>query len=129
MLTRTSGMLGTLIALFFFHRRHRDTERERRLQYWREQNAFRQNIAQMQESARASVFSATTSRRSSTAQIYGVQTEDSQTPMMAHQARAGSGLRYYENAETRDGYAGSVEESDGLVMRAPYGAHEVKPSF
>lgn len=31
------GMFGTLIALFFFHGKQRDREREKRLQYWREQ--------------------------------------------------------------------------------------------
>ena len=31
------GMIGTLITLFFLHGRQRDTEREKRIQYWREQ--------------------------------------------------------------------------------------------
>ncbi|TDL26285.1 hypothetical protein BD410DRAFT_575606 [Rickenella mellea] len=31
------GIFGTLIGLFFVHRRQRDTEREKRMQYWREQ--------------------------------------------------------------------------------------------
>ena len=31
------GMFGTLYALFVLHRNHRDKEREKRLQYWREQ--------------------------------------------------------------------------------------------
>ena len=31
------GMIGTLVVLFFVHRRQRDDEREKRLQYWREQ--------------------------------------------------------------------------------------------
>jgi hypothetical protein len=30
-------MVGTLVALFFIHRRERDTEHEKRTQYWREQ--------------------------------------------------------------------------------------------
>lgn len=30
-------MFGTLFGLFFFHRKQRDQEREKRLQYWREQ--------------------------------------------------------------------------------------------
>ena len=87
-------MIGTLIALFFIHRRNRDAEREKRLQYWREQNAFRQNIMQMQESARASIFSATPhgSRRST---MFGVTTEDSQAPMLQNAEPKGSGLRYY----------------------------------
>lgn len=31
------GMFATLIALFLIHRRQRDQEREKRLQYWCEQ--------------------------------------------------------------------------------------------
>ena len=31
------GMVGTLVALYFMHKKHRDAEREKRLQYWREQ--------------------------------------------------------------------------------------------
>lgn len=30
-------MLGTLIGLFAFHRKRRDADREKRLQYWKEQ--------------------------------------------------------------------------------------------
>jgi hypothetical protein len=33
----SAGMLGTLFGLFFAHRKQRDQEREKRLQYWREQ--------------------------------------------------------------------------------------------
>ena len=32
-----SGMFGTLIGLFCFHRKQRDSEREKRMQYWKEQ--------------------------------------------------------------------------------------------
>ena len=32
-----TGLFGTLLALFFVHSRQRDNEREKRLQYWREQ--------------------------------------------------------------------------------------------
>lgn len=31
------GILGTLLGLFILHRKLRDQERERRIQYWREQ--------------------------------------------------------------------------------------------
>jgi len=31
------GMLATLVMLFCVHRRQRENEREKRLQYWREQ--------------------------------------------------------------------------------------------
>jgi len=30
-------MFGTLFALYFTHRKQRDEEREKRVQYWREQ--------------------------------------------------------------------------------------------
>ena len=32
-----TGMFGTLTGLYFFHRRTREQEREKRTQYWREQ--------------------------------------------------------------------------------------------
>ncbi|KAF8493636.1 hypothetical protein JB92DRAFT_2749951 [Gautieria morchelliformis] len=51
------GMLGTLVGLYFLHRRTREQEREKRTQYWREQNAFRQNILQMRDTAQASLLS------------------------------------------------------------------------
>ncbi|KAI0256136.1 hypothetical protein BJV78DRAFT_1097382, partial [Lactifluus subvellereus] len=51
------GMIVTLVILFIVHGRQREDEREKRLQYWREQNAFRQNILQMHETAQASLFS------------------------------------------------------------------------
>ena len=31
------GMFGTLTAFYIMHRRQRDVEREKRMQYWREQ--------------------------------------------------------------------------------------------
>ncbi|TBU30294.1 hypothetical protein BD311DRAFT_691476 [Dichomitus squalens] len=93
------GMVGTLVALYFFHKKDRDAEREKRLQYWREQNAFRQNILQMQETARHSLMAYTPgggSPRGST--LYsregGMQSEDSGAPML-QQTTKSSGLRYY----------------------------------
>jgi hypothetical protein len=39
------GMFGTLFGLFTVHRRYRDAEREKRIQYWREQvSLFRSNL-------------------------------------------------------------------------------------
>lgn len=32
-----AGMFATLIGMFVVHRKQRDTEREKRMQYWREQ--------------------------------------------------------------------------------------------
>ncbi|KAI1785929.1 hypothetical protein LXA43DRAFT_1113047 [Ganoderma leucocontextum] len=92
------GMAGTLVALYFMHKKHRDVEREKRLQYWREQNALRQNIMQMQETAQHSLMSYTPgggSPRGST--MYGrdgMHSEDSGAPML-HGTTKGSGLRYY----------------------------------
>ncbi|KAI3615564.1 hypothetical protein WG66_011765 [Moniliophthora roreri] len=48
---------GTLLVLFLVHRRQRDIDREKRMQYWREQNAFHQNLNQMREAVRASILS------------------------------------------------------------------------
>lgn len=36
-LTRHEGMFGTLVGLFFWHSKQRDADREKRVQYWREQ--------------------------------------------------------------------------------------------
>jgi hypothetical protein len=35
--TEYPGMLGTLVGLYFLHRRTREQEREKRTQYWHEQ--------------------------------------------------------------------------------------------
>jgi len=49
------GMFATLFGLFFFHGKQREVERERRMQYWREQTTFRQNILQVREYTRQSL--------------------------------------------------------------------------
>jgi len=51
------GMSGTLTGLYVTHRKQREQERAKRAQYWREQNAFHQNLMQMRETARASILS------------------------------------------------------------------------
>ncbi|KZP34306.1 hypothetical protein FIBSPDRAFT_771818, partial [Athelia psychrophila] len=51
------GMIATLITLFIFHRRTRDSMREQRAQYYREQQAFRQDLDNMRQSARISIMS------------------------------------------------------------------------
>jgi len=95
------GIFGTLIGLFFLHRKQRDAERERRLQYWREQNSFHQNLSQMRQAARASILSlpAANSVRST---LYGNISDDSHVPMMqgtlTAPARA-SGLRKYVDVD------------------------------
>ncbi|KAI0000395.1 hypothetical protein BJV77DRAFT_973648 [Russula vinacea] len=107
------GMIGTLYLLFSIHGRQRDNEREKRLQYWREQNAFRQNILQMHETAQASIFShpGDSSRRSAQ---FGVTTEDSQAPILQYDGPVG-GLHYGDEGSFEDEY-----DNEQLVMRTPY---------
>ncbi|KAH9940416.1 uncharacterized protein BXZ73DRAFT_42631 [Epithele typhae] len=112
------GMIGTLVALYFVHRKDRQQEREKRAQYWREQNAFRQNIMQMQETARHSLMSYTPgggSPRSST--YHGVQTEDSQAPMLNAQQAKSSGLRYYVSDDASQ--VDDRSEEDLMMRRRP----------
>jgi len=91
------GMFGTLFALFFLHRRQRDAEREKRAQYWREQNAFHQNIRQMRDVARASILSLPRNNQSprSTYRYSKEGSEESQTPIIQHAAPKASGLRHH----------------------------------
>jgi len=102
------GIFGTLTGLFVFHRRQRDTEREKRAQYWREQNAFRQNIMNMRQSARDSILSlprnGNLSNRSTMYSHDGIMSEESQTPMVAHNPTKSSGLRqqYYDDTSEYD---------------------------
>jgi hypothetical protein len=89
------GMVGTLVALYFVHRRERDAEREKRIQYWREQHAFRQNIAQMRSTAHNSILSLNQSNRSTMYSREGLHSEDSQLPMLqAGHGKGNSGLRH-----------------------------------
>lgn len=101
------GMFGTLFALYFTHRKQRDEEREKRLQYWREQNAFHQNLQQMRETARASILSLPRNGDSGRNTIY----DDSNVPILHHPAPKSSGLRH----DLADD--GSFEYDDGLVMK------------
>ncbi|KAL7281074.1 hypothetical protein ACG7TL_004376 [Trametes sanguinea] len=109
------GMVGTLVGLYFIHRKDRMQEREKRLQYWREQNAFRQNIMQMQETARNSLMSFTPNG-SPRSTMYGreqMQSEDSQVPML-HAASKSSALRYYVSD---DGSQIDDRSDEDLMMR------------
>ncbi|KAI0318266.1 hypothetical protein OF83DRAFT_1116899 [Amylostereum chailletii] len=115
------GIIGTLVALFFIHRRNRDVEREKRLQYWREQNAFRQNIMQMQETARASIFN-TPAGGSPRSTMYGVQTEDSQAPMLQNAAPKGSGLRYYVGEDGSENDHDTGDEH--YALQSPFNDHK-----
>ncbi|KAH8994002.1 hypothetical protein EDB92DRAFT_1934423 [Lactarius akahatsu] len=109
------GMIATLVVLFIFHGRQREDEREKRLQYWREQNAFRQNILQMHETARNSIFTTpgSVSRRSA---LFGYYDRGRQCPNS-------SGLRHYVGEDSGSYEGGSDNEQ--LVMRTPY-AHDNK---
>ena len=101
------GMIATLVGMYFIHRGHRRAEREKRMQYWREQNAFRQNILQMQETARHSIMTVPMngSPRSTYYSHEGVNSEDSQLPMLAPQSKS-SALR---NQFSDDGFDASEE--------------------
>jgi len=95
------GMFGTLYGMYVFHRRERDKEREKRIQYWREQNAFRQNILQMRDTATSILQQPTTpnSRRST---LYGNSSENSHSSMLPPTPGKSSGLRYYTNEDDDD---------------------------
>ena len=104
-------MLATLIGMYCLHRGHRKAEREKRLQYWREQNAFRQNIMQMQETARHSIMTlpagGPNSPRSTLYNRDGTQSEDSQIPMLNPQSKS-SALRHQLSD---DGFDDGSQES------------------
>ncbi|PCH43603.1 hypothetical protein WOLCODRAFT_58758, partial [Wolfiporia cocos MD-104 SS10] len=51
----SGSIAGTLTSLVLIHNRQREEERDKRLQYWQEQNTLRQNLLQMQKSARDSL--------------------------------------------------------------------------
>jgi hypothetical protein len=97
------GMFGTLTSLFLWHRRQREKEREKRLQYWREQNTFHENIRQMRETAEASILSlpghggTSSGRQSPQSDIYNRDySEDVQQPILQqHTPNKTSGLRYH----------------------------------
>ncbi|KAJ7346526.1 hypothetical protein DFH08DRAFT_779901 [Mycena albidolilacea] len=102
------GIFGTLLGLFFLHRRQRDQEREKRMQYWREQNAFHQNLLQMRQTARASILSLNGNSARST--MYGRDGLPSdEAPILQHAAPKGSGLRHYLGDD-------SSEYDDGMMM-------------
>jgi len=109
------GMIATLVTLFFFHRKHRDAEREKRAQYWREQSAFRQNIIQMRESAIGSLnnlahFGSGNSNRST---MYAAS-EHSQTPILHSAQKSGSGGSRLRHNVSDDG-----TEDEEIMMHSP----------
>jgi len=114
------GMVGTLVALWFIHSRHRTANVEKRMQYWREQNAFRQNIMQMRETARSSIMSyprdGNASNRSSRINI-GLNTEDSQVPMLAGRGGPSSLRNQIHDDDHAGGDAYATNNRQGQVQR------------
>ncbi|KAH9910951.1 hypothetical protein B0H21DRAFT_782468 [Amylocystis lapponica] len=105
-----AGMAATLVGMFFFHKKHSAIEREKRMQYWKEQTNFRENILHMQATTRNSMLyfanatgGAPSSPRST---LYGMMSEDSHMPMLQGAARS-SALRY---AVSDDGSEASAEQ-------------------
>ncbi|KAF9452353.1 hypothetical protein P691DRAFT_804873 [Macrolepiota fuliginosa MF-IS2] len=101
------GMFGTLISLFFMHRKQRDADREKRLQYWKEQNAFHQNLKNMRETARMSILSL--QDRSARSTMYS-RNDDTQ-PIMQSVGTKSSGLRNYMVRDDGSDY------DDGVMMQ------------
>ncbi|KAJ6586834.1 hypothetical protein DFH09DRAFT_1141672 [Mycena vulgaris] len=105
------GIFGTLFGLFMLHRRQRDQEREKRMQYWREQNAFHQNLLQMRQTARASILSLPGNGNSARSTMYnhdGMHSDEA--PILHHAAPKGSGLRHYVGDD-------SSEYDEGIMMQ------------
>jgi len=107
------GIFGTLIGLFCLHRKQRDAEREKRLQYWREQNSFHQNLSQMRETARTSILSLPAGNSARSTMYGGNYSDDSHVPIMqsATPTRM-SGLRNYV---AEDGNSDEIED----IMHQP----------
>ncbi|KIJ39502.1 hypothetical protein M422DRAFT_781074 [Sphaerobolus stellatus SS14] len=106
------GVGGTFIGLYLLHRKARDEEREKRVQYWREQNAFRQNILQMRETAKASLLSLSMQGNDTPRSTYYAQTgsEDSSIPML----RRNSGFR----TASDDGQDSVIHGETPIIMPA-----------
>ncbi|KAF5389484.1 hypothetical protein D9757_004301 [Collybiopsis confluens] len=99
------GMFGTLVGLFFLHRKQRERERARRLQYWREQNTFHQNLSQMREAARASIMS-----------LPANNSDESHMPMVQSTGHGSSGLRHhFEDDNNMEDYDDSIVNMQQLV--------------
>ncbi|CAK5281480.1 unnamed protein product [Mycena citricolor] len=97
------GIFGTLLGLFVLHRRQRDDEREKRMQYWREQNAFHQNLMQMM---RTSIPGGPASARSTMYSQDRLTSDDA--GIMQHPAPKASGLRNYMRDDDNSDYDDSV---------------------
>jgi len=106
------GMFGTLYGMYIWHRRQRDRDREKRVQYWREQKAFRDNILQMRDTANEILATNPSSRRSTIYSREGAGSSESQASILPHGAAKSSGLRHYMSDE-------SSEFDDSLMTAAP----------
>lgn len=72
-----TAMVGLLVGLFLLHRKQRDVEREKRIQYWREQRTFHENIKQVRESARH-----TGHDTSGTTTLHSAYSDESHAPIL-----------------------------------------------
>ncbi|KAJ7614433.1 hypothetical protein FB45DRAFT_1110154 [Roridomyces roridus] len=104
------AIFGTLLGLFMMHRRQRDQERKKRVQYWREQNAFHQNLQQIRETAHASSLSLS-SARSTMYSRAGMHSDE--IPMLQHAAPRASGLRHYMNDDSTDELGALIQPTTG----------------
>jgi hypothetical protein len=107
-------MIGTLFALFIVHKRHRDAEREKRLQYWREQRAFRENIHQMRENAQSSLRAIGSQRSTVYSQASGFASDDSGLPMLGAGASGSKGSSRLKHEYTDDADEYSDESNSAL---------------
>ncbi|KIK67102.1 hypothetical protein GYMLUDRAFT_850632 [Collybiopsis luxurians FD-317 M1] len=111
------GMFGTLIGLFILHRKQRDAERERRMQYWREQNAFHQNLSQMREAARTSIMSLPAGRSTQSTFYGGNNSDESHMPMMQSTGHRTSTLRnHFEDDGNSEEYDDSIVNMQHAVQ-------------
>ncbi|KAF8200862.1 hypothetical protein BJ912DRAFT_947448 [Pholiota molesta] len=97
------GMAGTLTGLYFAHRKQREIERSKRAQYWREQNAFHQNLMNMRETARESILSLP--RNGGSRDL----SDESQTPILQ-----GTTSKHDGSSDFDDGLMYSGKQNDGV---------------
>ncbi|TFK25715.1 hypothetical protein FA15DRAFT_680050 [Coprinopsis marcescibilis] len=98
-----AAMSGTVTGLYITHRKQRDEDREKRLQYWREQNAFHQNLLHMREAARASILSLNQNGDSPRSTIYYGRDTPAEEPLShSSSAHKSSGLRNHVGDDGSD---------------------------
>ncbi|KAH9485356.1 hypothetical protein JR316_0002264 [Psilocybe cubensis] len=104
------GMSGTLTGLYFAHRKQRERERAKRAQYWREQNAFHQNLMQMRETARASILNLRTTSGGRNDYTLSRDASDESNSALHTSGPKASGLRNYMGDDS--------DIDDGLIMHS-----------